>query len=134
MIASAASKYREVQAQTSTPGELLLALYDGLFRFLAGAKHCLEAGDRAKGAQFVTKSHAIVSELLLALDFSQSPELCRRLSSVYDFCMSRLTQANMTGDATKVDEVIRVLTPLREAWRIAVPRAAIDQAKAGAGG
>jgi flagellin-specific chaperone FliS len=35
----------------------------------------------------------------------------------------------MKGDAQKVAEVIRVLTPLREAWRVAVPKAAIEQAQ-----
>ncbi len=129
MIGSAVARYKEVQQQTSTPGELLLALYDGVFRFLAGAQHSFATGHRAKGSELVSKSHAIISELLLALDYSQSPELCEKLASVYDFCLSRLTEANMKGDAQKVAEVIRVLTPLREAWRVAVPKAAIEQAQ-----
>jgi flagellar protein FliS len=131
MIATAAAKYKEIQAQTSTPGELLLALYDGVFRFLAGAQHSFQTGHRAKGSELCSKSHAIISELLLALDYTQSPELCERLASVYDFCLSRLTEANLKGDPQKVAEVIRVLTPLREAWRIAVPKAAIEQAQQG---
>ncbi|HEX4336986.1 MAG TPA: flagellar export chaperone FliS [Polyangiaceae bacterium] len=129
MIGSAVAKYREIQQQTSTPGELLLALYDGLFRFLAGAQHSFASGHRPKGSELVSKSHAIISELLLALDYSQSPELCEKLASVYDFCLSRLTEANMKGDPQKVAEVIRVLTPLREAWRVAVPKAAIEAAQ-----
>ncbi|HEX3597873.1 MAG TPA: flagellar export chaperone FliS [Polyangiaceae bacterium] len=129
MIGSAVAKYREIQQQTSTPGELLLALYDGLFRFLTGAQHSFATGHRAKGSELVSKSHAIISELLLALDYTQSADLCEKLASVYDFCLSRLTEANMKGDAQKVAEVIRVLTPLREAWRVAVPKAAIEQAQ-----
>lgn len=129
MIGSAVAKYREIQQQTSTPGELLLALYDGVFRFLAGAQHSLATGHRAKGSELTSKSHAIISELLLALDYNQSPDLCEKLASVYDFCLSRLTEANLKGDPQKVAEVIRVLTPLREAWRIAVPKAAIEQAQ-----
>jgi flagellar protein FliS len=129
MIGSAVAKYREIQQQTSTPGELLLALYDGVFRFLAGAQHSLATGHRAKGSELISKSHAIISELLLALDYNQSPDLCEKLASVYDFCLSRLTEANLKGDPQKVAEVIRVLTPLREAWRIAVPKAAIEQAQ-----
>jgi flagellar secretion chaperone FliS len=129
MIGSAVAKYKEVALQTSSPGEILLALYDGLFRFLNGAKHCFETGHRGKGSELISKSHAIISELLLALDYSQSPELCARLASVYDFCLSRLTEANMKGDPEKLGEVIRVLTPLREAWKIAVPKAAAEQSQ-----
>jgi flagellar protein FliS len=129
MIGTAVARYKEVEVKTSTPGELLLALYDGLFRFLLGAKHGLENGQRPRASELISKSHAIISELFLALDHKQSPELCERLASVYDFCMSRLTEANMTGSAVKVDEVIRVLTPLREAWRIAVPKAHAEYAQ-----
>ena len=35
---AAAARYAQVRDSTSTPGDLLLALYDGLFRFLNGAK------------------------------------------------------------------------------------------------
>lgn len=129
MIGTAVAKYKDIQAQTSTPGELLLALYDGVFRFLTGAQYSFANGHRAKGSELCSKSHAIISELLLALDYNQSPELCQRLASIYDFCLSSLTEANMKGDPQKVADVIRVLTPLREAWRVAVPKAAIEQAQ-----
>jgi flagellar protein FliS len=134
MIGSAVSRYKAVQIQTSTPGELLIALYDGIFRFLNGAKHSFETGNRAKGSEFVSKAHAIISELLLALDYSVAPELCAQLGSVYDFCLGRLTEANLGGNPDAVAEVIRVLTPLREAWKIAVPKAASDAAKGKNGG
>lgn len=129
MIGTAVSKYKEVAAKTSTPGELLLALYDGLFRFLLGAKHCLENGQRPRASELISKAHAIISELFMALDHKQSPELCERLALVYDFSLSRLTEANMKGEVAKVEEVIRVLTPLREAWRIAVPKAQAEFAQ-----
>lgn len=130
MFGTAVARYKEVRVQTSTPGELLLALYDGMFRFLNGAKYCYEKGERAKGSELVTKAHAVISELYLALDHSKAPELCAQLGSVYDFCLSHLTQANVEASADKVADVIRVLTPLREAWHLAVPKAAQEAAQA----
>ena len=38
MLEIAANRYTQIRNATSTPGELLLALYDGLFRFVNGAK------------------------------------------------------------------------------------------------
>jgi flagellar protein FliS len=131
MFDTAVARYKEVRVQTSTPGELLLALYDGLFRFLNGARVCFENGQRPKGSELVTKAHAVISELFLALDHDKAPALCAQLSSVYDFCLSHLTQANIEGSGEKIGEVIRVLTPLREAWKLAVPKAALE-ARAGA--
>ena len=130
MYQQAAMKYEQVQASTATPGEMLLALYDGLFRFLRGAQLCFENNQNAKGRELLSKGHAIVSELLLALDHSKAPELCARLEAIYDFCMSEILAASAKADAKLVGEVIRVLAPLQEAWHTAVPEA-YREAKAG---
>jgi flagellar protein FliS len=123
MLGKAAQRYNQVRANTSTPGELLLALYDGLFRFLNGAKVCFENKQDARGRELVSKARAIVSELLLALDHKVAPELCANLSAVYDFALSRLSDANREAKAAPLDDVIRAMTPLREAWQLAVPKA-----------
>lgn len=123
MLGKAAQRYNQVRASTSTPGELLLALYDGMFRFLNGAKVCFENKQDARGRELVSKARAIVSELLMALDHKVAPELCANLAAVYDFALSRLSDANRDAKATHVEEVIRALTPLREAWALAVPKA-----------
>ncbi len=123
MYQQAALKYAQVQATTSSPGETLLALYDGLFRFLRGAKLCFDNKQQVKGRELLSKSHAIVSELLLALDHSKAPELCAQLESIYDYCMGQIVQANIKTNTQIISDVIRVLTPLREAWVAAVPEA-----------
>ncbi|HVU01478.1 MAG TPA: flagellar export chaperone FliS [Polyangiaceae bacterium] len=131
MLDTAAARYAQVKVTTATPGELLLALYDGLFRFLNGAKLLLERGEKARASELISKSYAIVSELYIALDHEVAPELCAQLSGVYGFAMDRLTQTNIDGKVQGIVDVIRVLTPLKEAWTIAVPQAAREKAAAG---
>ncbi len=124
----AVSRYQQVRASTSSPGELLIALYDGLFRFLRGARAHLERGERARAAELLSKAYAVVSELYIALDHSAAPELCANLEGLYGFCMDRIMDANHRGSRESIDEVLRVLEPLREAWKLAVPKAAAEQA------
>jgi len=123
MLESAAARYTQVRDATATPGELLLALYDGIFRFLNGAKACIEKKQRGRARELLSKAHAILSELIIALDHAAAAELCGNLARVYEFCMDRIVLASKTVDPLRVDEVLRVLTPLREAWRLAVPKA-----------
>ncbi len=129
-VESAAQRYNQVRMTTSSPGELLLALYDGLFRFLNGAKICVERKEMARGRELLSKSYAIISELYIALDHSMSPELCANLEALYGFCMDRVQLASRKALVEPIDEVIRVLTPLREAWQVAVPQAAREQHEA----
>lgn len=130
MLSSAVSRYQEVRSATASPGELLLALYDGLFRFLNGAKVCLENDQRPRAGELLGKAYAIVSELYIALDHNQAPELCAQLEGLYGFCMDRITHANLKGDKKGIEDAIRVLTPLREAWNLAVPKASKESADA----
>jgi flagellar protein FliS len=127
MLDNAVARYKRVITTTSSPGELLLALYAGLFRFLRGARQCLERGQRSAASELLSPAHKIVGELDLALDAKVAPELCANLSGVYGFCMDRILQASVRGSIEAVDEVIRVLTPLHEAWLVAVPEAARER-------
>ena len=48
------------------------------------------------------------------------PELCDNLYAVYMFCLDRITFANLHNEATAIDEVLRVLAPVREAFTTVV--------------
>lgn len=126
MSANAAvlSKYGAVQVTTCTPGQLLVMLYDGLFRFLGEAQVALRAKDRARAGERIGRAHSIIELLASTLDPTHAPDLCRNLEGVYLFCMNRVVAANVQQDPARLDEVIRVLTPLREAWREAVSQTA----------
>ena len=45
-MSAAIQRYKAVQVKTSSPGEILVMLYDGLFKFLDEAKEALAAEDR----------------------------------------------------------------------------------------
>jgi flagellar protein FliS len=121
MIEATIARYQAVKVTTSTPGDLLVALLDGLFKFLHIAKHNLaKKGDRAKAGMAMSRAHAIISELLASLAPEHAPELCQNLARVYDFCLTRITYANRHNEPAAIDEVMRVMTPIREAFTIAV--------------
>ncbi len=120
MFNSAVQRYKSVQVKTSTPGELLMMLYDGCFRFLNEAVVALEAGDRPRSGERLDRAYAVISEFTTSLKHEVYPDLCTNLEGVYMFCMSHIVQANIHQDPEMVREVIRILEPLRDAFREAV--------------
>ncbi len=116
----AATRYRAVTVQTAGPGTVLLMLLDGMFRFLEEARAASEADDRARAGDRIMRAHAILSELAATLDRSAAPELCENLESIYLFCMSRLVEANLHRDPQRIGDVVRIMTPVREAFRAAI--------------
>jgi flagellar protein FliS len=120
MSPNAAARYQTVQITTNDPGEALIALFDGLFKFLNVARYGFRNNQRGRAGEGISKAHAIVSELYLALDHSKAPALCANLAAVYNFCLDRITHANLKNDANAIDEVVRVLTPIREGFTTVV--------------
>ena len=119
MNPNALSRYRSVQINTSSPGALLMMLFDGLLRFLGEAATAMRGGDRSRAGERISRAHAILDELNATLKPEAAPELCDRLRSIYMFCMSHLVQANVQQSPEMIDEVSRVLKPIRDAFQVA---------------
>src|SRR5450755_1647386 len=94
-VNAALNRYKNVQVKTSSPGELLVMLYDGLFRFLTEAKICMVKGERTRAAERISRSHQIFQQLLNGLNREHAPELCENLEQLYLFCMGHIVQANI---------------------------------------
>jgi flagellar protein FliS len=124
MLPAHIANYQSVQIRTSSPGEILIALYDGLFKFLQLAKLSMRNRNIARSGEAISRAHAIISELYTSLDHAHYPELCKNLSSLYEFCLRQLTYANRHRNIEAIDEIMRVLTPVREANREAVKQLA----------
>src|SRR5947207_15120522 len=114
--ARAASSYRNTEAQSRTPIELVVMLYDGALRFIAVARAAMERGDIPARAEAVSRALAIVSELQNTLDLEKGGEVAERLDGLYQFVTGRLMDASFTRNLASLDEATRVLAELRSAW------------------
>ncbi len=115
-----ARKYQAVQIESSSPGQVLIALYDGCIRFCKAAQIQIEAGDVAGKGTLVSKAVAILGELRSTLDHTVAPELCDSLERLYIFFQEQLALANIKMDPTFIDPVVKILSELRDTWLDAV--------------
>src|SRR5438552_17893366 len=112
--AYARSQYQEMQVQT-TPGRLVVMLYDGALRFLHLGLAALRRGDREAQGLNLGKAQNIISELLNTLD-KRAGALANNLKSLYRYSLKQLLIANAEDRGEYVEEVIGLLFPLRDAW------------------
>ncbi|MGB4006908.1 MAG: flagellar export chaperone FliS, partial [Halanaerobiales bacterium] len=68
------------------------------------------------------KTGDIISELMVSLDMEQGGEIARNLYNLYDYMNRRLIQANIRKDPALVDEVINLLSSLKESWEEAISK------------
>lgn len=113
---SAARTYFQTQVTTTTQGDLLIMLFDGALRFLSQAREKILEKDYAKKGILISKALDILAELQATLNPQKGGDLVERLKTLYLYCSTRLLMANRKMDTAPLDETVRILTGVRDAF------------------
>jgi flagellar secretion chaperone FliS len=116
VMARAAQAYQQTQVQSQSPLELVVMLYDGALRFLQMAADATRGNDLVTKRMGMSRSMAILAELQATLNLQEGGDVAESLDRLYSYINSRLLEANVKKDAAPIDEAIRLLKPLRDAW------------------
>lgn len=114
--ALAAQTYRRTEIQSRSPIELVIMLYEGANRSLAQARSAIEGENAYAKREAISRALAIVAELQNVLNVDDGGEIAESLDSLYSFVNERLIDANQRNDVGAIDEAVRVLAPLHDAW------------------
>lgn len=119
----AAKAYLVTQVSTSSQGDLLLMLYDTAIKHLHQAIEKMQAKDVAAKGMLISKAINIVSELQESLNKERGGDISKNLFQLYFYCNTRLLTANLKMNPDMVEEVINILTGLRQAFAQIMPSA-----------
>jgi flagellar secretion chaperone FliS len=125
--------YTESSVMTAPPEKLVVMLYDGAIRFLRQSALAMRAGNREVAVNRVRRAEAIIDELNMTLDMTQG-QIPTGLRSIYLFSKRHLSEAVVERDADRIDEVLKLLGELREAWQQIAGQAAAASDSASAAG
>jgi flagellar protein FliS len=115
--------YRRTEAQSASPMQLVVMLYDGALRFLSDAHGAQARGDARGRAQALTRVAAIVAECHGTLDLEQGGEVAKELDRLYSYISARLLDVTLERDDSAVAEVHKLMSTLRDAWAEAAVQA-----------
>ncbi len=103
-------------AQTASPHQLIVMLFDGALTALATAKGFIERKDIQGRSKQLNKASDIILGLRDFLDHEKGGEIAANLDALYDYMVRAISQANRDSDADKVQEVINLLLEVRSGW------------------
>lgn len=106
----------EAELLVASPHRVTQMLFEGLIERLNQARGYIETKDMAKKATYIGKAMGILNGLQSSVEPSYNPELGERIIALYDYMKDRLSDANINNDVAAVDEVIKLITPIKEAW------------------
>lgn len=116
MYNKGAQAYLQTQVQSRTPVELVVMLYDGALKFLGQASDAMAAGDLVAKRHALSRGVAIVQELQNMLNMDAGGEIAARLDGLYTYIQGRCYESNAQRNAVGLDEAVKLLTTLRDAW------------------
>ena len=96
--------------------ELVVMLYDGALRFLNEARDAMQRNDVIVRANAISRALAILTELQGTLNLKEGGPIAEHLDGLYAYSISRLLDVTAKQDVKAIDDVVKVLKPLRESW------------------
>ena len=112
--------YQQVTTMTAPRGQLVLMLFEGallaLERSLAGFSNSGPAEANMTIHNNLQRAQKIIQALNGALNMQEGGEIARTLRRLYNYFSRQIRESNIRKQPNGVQEVIRHLTVLRDAW------------------
>lgn len=113
-------QYQKSSIETASREQILIMLYDGAIQFLNKAKVAMENKEHEAIHNNLMGAQNIIQEFINSLDREVAPQLAENLTSLYEYFIRRLVQANMKRQMEPIDEVLKYLKSLKATWEQAI--------------
>jgi len=127
------SSYQEHALDGASPVDLVVALYDGIIRFLYAAIAAAERGDVTGRRVAVKRALAILIHLQARLRMDIGGRPAQVLSEFYASMFALILQASHAASTQRFEEVVSCVRTIRDAWRQVAIDTAIDTGSPAAG-
>jgi flagellar secretion chaperone FliS len=108
--------YRQQALEFASPGEILVKLLDAAVQSCEEARGHIAAKDPSAKGISIGRAIAILGELEATLRHDAAPELAGQLANLYQFARDRLVSASINMDPGCVDEALKAIRPIRDAY------------------
>ena len=108
--------YKKLHVETASPVDLVIMLYDRAIVLLDKAKNEISEKQYEEKNSTLGKASDIIFELITILDKDKGGEIATSLSSLYNFVLREITDANSNLNIKALDNAKKILSELRESW------------------
>lgn len=111
------SGYQEHALDSASAVDLVVALYDGILRFLYAASSAVERGDAEARRNAVKRALDIIIHLQARLRMDVGGRPAQVLSEFYASIFAQILQASQSASQPKFEHAIECVKNVRDAWR-----------------
>jgi flagellar protein FliS len=111
------ASYRKHALDGASAVDLVVALYDGILRFLYAAIAAVERGDENGRRAAVKRALDVIIHLQARLRMDVGGQPAKSLSEFYAAIFAQILQASQSASKAKFEHAIDCVRNVRDAWR-----------------
>ncbi len=125
--------YRQTGIKTASQGQLIVMLYEAAVSNLEKAINLIDEqnkiapGNIESFGKCTQKVQDIITELQVSLDMEKGGEIAQNLMSLYVYFNKVLLDSTLTHNRKNLNEVLKMLTELKDSWSVAAQSTANTQ-------
>jgi flagellar secretion chaperone FliS len=123
--------YQEHALEGASAVDLVVALYDGIIRFLYAAIAAVERGDAGGRRAAVKRALDIIIHLQARLRMDVGGQPAESLSEFYAAIFAQILQASQSASRARFAHAIDCVRTVRDAWRDVAKEANADPGRSG---
>jgi flagellar secretion chaperone FliS len=113
--------FTEEALYKKSPEELTALLYEAFLSNLEEAKEAISKKEMIEANTKLQKANDILYRLGAGLNY-EAGIIADQLDQVYNYLAERLIQANLTKEVEPIEEAIKLVTTISEAWNEAMEK------------
>lgn len=113
-------QYQTNNINTATPEKLMIMLFDGAIQFLQKAKTAIEEKNFKERSLNIEMARKIIRELMRTIDLENGNDVSKSLFKLYNKMAMKLIKANVSKNASLIDEVVEDLMNIRWGFQKAI--------------
>ena len=108
--------YRNGTAESASPIELVILLYDSAIDDMRRAVAAMQKGDIESRSARIAHALMVLQQLQGTLDFERGDNAARQFEQFYNLLRAKLLEAQMRGSSELLLMQMRVMSEVRDCW------------------
>lgn len=108
-------KYKKSSIESISPGEVIVKLFEGCYKFLETAKGEILNGNKLEANKNIVKAEDILAELMDALDFEY--DISNQLYIMYNYMYTELVKITINQNVESLEKIIDMVHKYAETWK-----------------
>jgi len=110
------NQYKKTSVETASKLDLVVLCYEKAIQFVMQTKEHYKNNEFEEKAVKLQKAIDFVNELKSSLNMDEGEQIAKNLDSIYTYIIKRLLSGDVKRDMAAFDEVIHIMSELKDAW------------------